>query len=145
MQQVPVKIKLFDEHFPVPAYQTTGAAAFDLYTRLDATFRPGQALQVPTTIAIQLPPDFWLMVAARSSLYKRGLQLVNGVGVIDADFCGNDDEISIILRNFSDHDVTIQAGERLAQGIIIPRTQAQFTPVVQLECANRGGFGSTGL
>lgn len=145
MQNVPVKIKLFDPSLPLPAYQTTGAAAFDLYSRLSVTIQPGTAEQVPTNIAIQLPSDFWLLVAARSSLYKRGLQLINGIGVIDADYCGNDDEIMIILRNFSDTPVTINPGERIAQGIIIPRTQAQFTVTAHLECANRGGFGSTGL
>jgi len=49
------------------------------------------------------------------------------------------------LRNFSDEVVRLSPGERIAQGIIIPRTQAQFTLVPELLCANRGGFGSTGI
>jgi len=145
MQNVPVKIKLFDPSLPLPAYQTSGAAAFDLYSRETVTIAPSEAAQIPTNIAIELPPDFWLLVAARSSLYKRGLQLINGIGVIDADFCGNDDEIKVILRNFSDTSITITPGERIAQGVIIPRTQAQFTIVPELSRANRGGFGSTGI
>ncbi|MBQ6450255.1 dUTP diphosphatase [bacterium] len=145
MQQVPVKIKLFDHSFPMPAYQTAGAAAFDLYARIDATLAPDQILPMPTNIAVQIPEDYWLLVAARSSLYKRSLNLVNDIGIIDTDYCGDNDEITIILHNFGQQTVHIKAGERLAQGILVPRLQAQFTQVEHLESANRGGFGSTGL
>ncbi|MBQ6436783.1 dUTP diphosphatase [bacterium] len=144
MQKVPVKLKLFDPTLPTPAYQTAGAAAFDLYSRLNVTIKPHQTLAVPTNIAVQLPPEYWLLVAARSSLHKKGLQVINGIGVIDTDYCGDDDEICVLLYNFSDQAVTINQGDRLAQGIIISRTQAEFTLVDHLGCTNRGGFGSTG-
>ena len=144
MQKVPVKIKLFDKNLPVPAYQTPGAAAFDLYSRVEIAIAPGETKAVPTGIAIQLPEDYWLLVSARSSLFKRGLQLINGVGVIDADYCGNDDEIMVLLYNFSAETAQIAPGERLAQGIVMPRLQAVFEPVEALECVNRGGFGTTG-
>ena len=144
MQKVSVKIKLFDTNLPVPAYQTPGAAAFDLYSRVEATIAPGETKAVPTGVAVQLPADFWLLVSARSSLFKRGLQLINGVGVIDADYCGNDDEIMVLLHNFSQETAQIKSGERLAQAVVMPRIQAIFEPVETLECANRGGFGTTG-
>ncbi|MCA9370082.1 dUTP diphosphatase, partial [Candidatus Woesebacteria bacterium] len=70
-------IKLFDTTLPLPEYQTGGAAGFDLCSRLDTDIPPGEVVLVPLNIAIQLPEGYWAMVAARSSLHKLGLQLVN--------------------------------------------------------------------
>jgi dUTP pyrophosphatase len=144
MQKIPVKIKLFDSTLPLPQYHSPLAAGFDLYTRKDTIIKPQEIALVPTNIALQPPPDFWFLLAARSSLQKLGLQLVNGIGVIDPDYCGNDDEIKIILRNFSPKKITLKNGERLAQAILIPRFQAQFIPTSKLTSSNRGGIGSTG-
>jgi dUTP pyrophosphatase len=144
LKTVPVKIKLFDSTLPLPTYHSKLAAGFDLYARLDMTIDPGEIKIVPGNIALEIPPDYWILLTARSSLQKRGLQLANGIGVFDADYCGDDDEVGLILRNFSAQTVTIKKGERLAQAILIPRLKAQFTLVAKLENQNRGGIGSTG-
>lgn len=144
MLKVPVKIKLFDPTLPSPQYHSPLAAGFDLYARQNTIIKPQEIVAVPTNIALEIPPNFWLLLAARSSLQKLGLQLINGIGVIDADYCGNDDEIKIILRNFSPQKITLKKGDRLAQAILIPRLQANFTQVEKLTSPNRGGIGSTG-
>ena len=145
MTKIPVNIKLFDPSLPLPEYQTSGAAGFDLYCRLDVTIDPGASVMLPTNVAVEIPAGYWLMLAVRSSLHKRGLMPVNGVGVIDTDYCGNEDEIRLLLHNYTDQSVTIKRGERLAQGILMPRLTADFTPVDHLCERNRGGFGTTGV
>jgi dUTP pyrophosphatase len=143
-QKIPVKIKLFDKALPLPTYHSALAAGFDLYARLDITIAPGEIQIVPSNIALEIPPEYWLLLTGRSSLQKRGLQLANGIGVIDADYCGEKDEVCLILRNFSQTPAIIKKGERLAQAVLIPRLTADFTQVEKLENPDRGGIGSTG-
>ncbi|MDO5561666.1 MAG: dUTP diphosphatase [bacterium] len=144
MKQIPVQVKYFETGLPQLGYQSEGAAAFDFYTRQNMTLAPRQVTLVPTGVALAYPKDYWLLVAARSSLQKLHLQLINGVGVVDADYCGDEDEIRLLIYNFGEQTVTIKKGERLAQGILIARTQAKFTSVGKLDNPNRGGIGSTG-
>jgi dUTP pyrophosphatase len=85
-----------------------------------------------------------LMLAARSSLYKRhGLILANGVGIVDEDYSGDDDEILVSVLNVCSIVAEIEQGERIAQGIFVPVSRAYFVPTDELG-ESRGGFGSTG-
>ncbi len=145
MQKIPVKIKLFEADLPLPSYHSEGAAGFDFYSRFPVICPPRQVTLVHTGVALAYSSDFWLLIAARSSLYKLGLQLINGVGVADPDYCGDNDEIRLLIYNFSDQEVTIKKGDRLAQGILTARTQAQFEVVAKLDNPDRGGIGSTGF
>jgi dUTP pyrophosphatase len=144
MNKTVLKIKLFDTSLPTPAYQTEGSVAFDLYAREETVIPARQVVRVPVNIAIELPERHWAMVAARSSLHKKGLMLANGIGVGDADYCGDNDEYQVALLNFSDTDVTVERAERIAQMLILPYTRVDPHVVEQLGNADRGGFGSTG-
>lgn len=144
MNKTVLKIKLFDTSLPTPAYQTEGSVAFDLYARVETVIPARQVVRVPVNIAIELPERHWAMVAARSSLHKKGLMLANGIGVGDADYCGDNDEYQVALLNFSDTDVTVERAERIAQMLILPYTRVDLHVVEQLGNADRGGFGSTG-
>lgn len=139
-----VKIKQFDPSLPFPAYQSPRAAAFDLVARVSVEIKPGQVERVPLNVAIQVPPNHWVLLAARSSLYKKGLTMINGIGIGDEDFAGNDDEYQAALQNFTTEPVTVQKGDRIAQAIVLPREQMELVAVSQLDQPNRGGFGSTG-
>ena len=139
-----IKLKLFDKSLPVPAYQTEKAAALDLYSRLDITLPPKQVTKVPLNVAMEIPDDHFVLVTARSSLHKRGLIVANGVGIGDADYCGDNDEYQAPLYNFSDQEVKIKKGERIVQMIVLPRPKVKVEVVERLGNANRGGFGSTG-
>ena len=139
-----VKLKLFDKSLPVPKYQTEKAAGVDLYSRVDAEVPPHQVSIIPLNVALQVPDDHFVLMTARSSLHKRGLMMANGVGIGDADYCGNDDEYHAALYNFSSQTVQIRKGDRLVQIIILPRPKVEFELVKKLAAPNRGGFGSTG-
>ncbi len=139
-----VRIKRFDKDLPLPEYKTAGAAAFDLSSRISVTILPKGVVRIPLNIALEPPEGFMLMMAARSSLHKKGLMLANGVAIGDRDFCGNNDEYHAALYNFSDFPVSIERGERLVQGILKKYDKAEWDEVDELKNKDRGGFGTTG-
>ena len=139
-----IKIKRFDKELPLPKHQTDGAAAFDLTARETVTIAPRELGFVPLNVAIETPPGYFLLIAARSSTPKRGLMKANGIGIIDPDFAGDGDEIKSTYYNFTDKPVTIEKGERIAQGIFIKTTEFSWEEVEKLDGKTRGGFGTTG-
>jgi len=139
-----VKIKLFDQSLPLPEYKSAGAAALDLYSRLDITINPGEVVQVPLNIALQIEEDYFVLLSARSSLHKKGLMMANGIGIGDYDYRGDNDEYRAALYNFSQKVVHLEKGERLVQMIILKREKVTLEKLTIFGAHNRGGFGSTG-
>jgi len=139
-----VRIKRFDKTLPLPERQTEGAAAFDLTAREAVEILPGVVGLVQLNIAVETPSGYFMMVAARSSIHKKGLIKPNGIGIIDPDFCGNDDEIRASYYNFTDKPVLIEKGERIAQAVFIPIMKFEWEEVEKMQNKNRGGFGTTG-
>lgn len=140
-----LKIRRFDKSIPLPEYKTRGAAAMDLSAREDTIIPPGAVVAVPLNVAIAPPTGYFLLMAARSSLSKRGLTMANGIGVIDEDYAGDEDEYRAILRNFTDADVLVQKGDRIVQIIVLPYERAALIEVESLGGPSRGGIGSTGI
>jgi dUTP pyrophosphatase len=138
-----VLIRRIDPELPLPEYKTAGAAAFDLYARYDVAIAAGSLGTVPLNVAIKVPEGHWIMFAARSSLHKKGLMQINGIAVMDADFCGNDDEYRVVLYNFGETDVLITKGERIVQATVMQLNQYPIVAVDELPFPNRGGFGTT--
>lgn len=139
-----VKIKLFDRSLPLPEYKSSGAAALDLYSRLDMEIAPHSVAYVPLNVALQVPSDYFVLLAARSSLHKKGLLLANGIGIGDYDYRGDGDEYMAALYNFSDKPAQISKAERLVQMIVLGRQRVQLELVEVFADQDRGGFGSTG-
>jgi dUTP pyrophosphatase len=139
-----IKIKRFDKDLPLPKRQTEGAAAFDLAAREAVTIAPGTVGYVPLNIAVETPPDHFLLIAARSGTHKKGLMMANGVGIIDPDYSGNDDEIKAAYFNFSAAPVSIEKGERIAQGTFVKISHPEWNEVDEMKNKTRGGFGTTG-
>ena len=140
-----IKIKRLDKTLPLPIYHTKGSAGFDLYAREETVIEPKTIALVPSNLIIVIPEGLMLMVASRSSTpKKKGLTPPHGIGVIDNGYCGPDDEIKIMVYNFTDNKVTVEKGERIAQGIFIKFEQGEWEEVEIIEAPNRGGFGSTG-
>ena len=140
-----VRIKRVDTGLPLPAYQTTGAAAFDVYSRTDLVVEPHTLARIPTNLVIETPPGHVLMIASRSGLPgKKGLIIPHGFGIIDSDFCGDNDEILFQVYNITAEPVTVTRGERLGQGMFVPIQTPSWNEVSTMNRENRGGFGSTG-
>ena len=108
-----LKIRRLDSTLSLPTYATAEAAGFDLAASQDVRLAPGQIALVPTGLVIEVPSGFFLAIFARSSTpLKRGLMVANGVGVLDPDYCGPNDEVRIQVLNISGAEVqvTIPAG-----------------------------------
>jgi len=139
-----IRIKRFDKSLPLPEYKTPGAAAFDLTARINLEIPPHKVGYIPLNIACETPEGYFLLLAARSSTHKKGLMLVNGIGIGDPDFTGDEDEYVAAYLNFTDNTVQIEAGERIAQGMFVEFEKAEWEEVDSLGNKTRGGFGSTG-
>ena len=138
-------VKLNSPLAKLPSRGSPGAAGYDLYAANPEPIvipqQCGRAL-VPTGLQVVLPPGTYGRVAPRSGLaVKKGVSI--GAGVIDIDYTG---EVGVLVINEGDDDITITAGERIAQ-LILERI---VTPeVVELDYVSdtqrgSGGFGSTG-
>ena len=133
---------------PLPAYHSALAAGLDLLGAVSAdapvTLAPGARALIPTGIALSLPAGFEGQVRPRSGHAARhGVTVLNAPGTIDADYRG---EIGVILINHGSQPFTIRRGERIAQLVIAPVTQAVWRETADLAPTTRGagGFGSTG-
>ncbi len=125
---------------------TEGAAGMDLASAADGpiTLASGQRLGVPTGWTMELPLGFEAQVRPRSGLSLRhGITVVNAPGTIDSDYRG---EIIVLLVNLGQEAYTIAPGDRVAQMVIAPISQATVEEVTELSQTTRGtgGFGHTG-
>ncbi len=143
-RELAVRIARVDPALPLPAYETPGAVGFDLLARLATTVAPGALARIPANVIVETPPGYMLLVAARSSLPgRRGLSVPHGIGVIDQDYCGADDEILVQVYNFTAEPVTVARGERIAQGVFVRVDRARWEEADFATQPSRGGFGST--
>ncbi len=133
----------------VPHYETALAAGADLRAAIPEAepiaLKSGARVLVPTGFAMALPAGYEAQIRPRSGLaYKHGVTCLNTPGTIDADYRG---EVKVLLINHGEETFTINRGERIAQMVIAPITQADFNRVDTLSETKRGagGFGSTGL
>ena len=140
-----LKIKRLNPAVSLPQPATGHAAGFDLAAAVDIEIPPRTIRLVGTGLVIAVPEGHFLGIFARSSTpLKRGLMVANGVGVVDADYCGPDDEVKVQLLNFTDAPVLVRTGDRLAQGIVLPAPRVDWEEVSEMNVPTRGGFGSTG-
>ena len=141
---------LLSRGMTMPAYATDGSAAVDMRAAIDegttVTIQPGQRAMIPTGMAISLEnANVVAILAARSGLaVKSGINLANGIGVIDSDYRG---EICVGLYNSSDVPFTVNRGDRIAQLMFMPVYVANLIEAESLDETARGagGFGSTGV
>jgi dUTP pyrophosphatase len=142
----PVSIRRIDSSVLLPEYQSPGAAGFDLAASRDVEIAPNSIALIPTGLVIRAPEGHFLGIFARSSTpLKRGLMVANGVGVVDQDYCGPNDEVKIQVLNFTAETVRVKKGDRIAQGLFIPVVRAAWRESdSDLREGSRGGFGATG-
>lgn len=140
-----LKIKRFNKTLPLPVYKTSGAVAVDLCSRLDVKIKPKEIVYVPMNVAIKIPSGYFILMVPRSSTHKMGLIGLNGVGIFDRDYCGDNDEYAFIAYNFTNKQVNIEKGTRLCQILLIKCENFNFYEVDKMDSVSRGGFGTTGV
>lgn len=132
---------------PLPSYESEYAAGMDIRAALGdpITLEPGKRALVPTGLKMAMPQGYEAQIRPRSGLaYRNGITMLNTPGTIDADYRG---EVKVLAVNLGDEKFTINHGDRIAQMVIAPVTQAQINEVEELSDTVRGegGFGSTGV
>ncbi|HIE87391.1 MAG TPA: dUTP diphosphatase [Pseudomonadales bacterium] len=150
MQSLQVKIlnSRIGDDIPLPSYSTPGSAGMDLRACLDESLNlaPAETSLIPTGIAIFVAdPGYAALILPRSGLgHKHGIVLGNLVGLIDSDYQG---ELMISAWNRGASNFTIEPGDRIAQLVVVPVQQIEFSVVSEFLSTDRGaeGFGSSGL
>lgn len=142
---IDVGIHPLKEGIRPPEYKTAGAVGFDFEASEATVIEPGEIKLVPTGLVMEIPEGYFLAIVPRSSTPKKfGLEMPHSLGVIDVDYSGPGDEIFIQVRNFTNEAVTVNPGDRVAQGLIIPVARANFIKKDLSDNQTRGGFGTTG-
>lgn len=140
-----VSVQRIDPSLPLPRYESAGAVGFDLLTRETTVVAPGAIALVPSNVIVRVPEGHMLIVAPRSSLpRKKGLVCPHSIGIIDCDYHGPGDELLVQVQNITEHPVTVERGERIAQGLFVRIDRAEWEEVEDHGAKTRGGFGSTG-
>ena len=124
---------------PTRAHPTD--AGLDLYARTAAVIPARGHATVDTGVHVAIPEGYVGMLKSKSGLnVKRNIL---GEGVIDSGYTG---PIVVKLYNQGDEDVTIGAGMKLIQLVILPILTPELEQVDSLDETDRGagGFGSTG-
>ena len=137
-----VKFKKLNSSAYEPTYGTDGAAAFDLYASTK-TVGCGRVI-VDTGLAFEIPHSYAMIIKPRSGLAFKDKEHAFS-GTIDSDYRG---EVKVLLTaEHRDQLITVHAGQRIAQAIILPLPRITFEEVMELSDTLRGvsGFGSTGV
>ena len=146
-----IQLKVLDprigSEFPLPRYETEGAAGLDLRACIDvpATIAPGETRLVSSGIAIHIAdPGLAAVVLPRSGLgHKHGIVLGNLVGLIDSDYQG---PVGISVWNRGAEPFTVEPGDRIAQLVFLSVARVRFEVVDAFATTERGegGFGHSG-
>ena len=131
-----------DARLPERAY--AGDAGLDLATCEAVRLAPGERALVPTGLAVAIPEGYAGFVQPRSGLAARaGITVVNSPGLVDAGYRG---EIQVVLLNTDrERTFTAEAGERIAQLVVLAVPELTLREVADLPPSERGvrGFGSS--
>lgn len=141
-----IKFKKLNDLAKVPTSGSKDSAGYDLYAAIDYDIQipPHDTVKIGTGLAMDIPQGYFGGIFARSGIAtKRGLRPANCTGICDRDYRG---EYIIALHNDSNETMTVQAGERIAQLVVLPYQNLNFIEVNELDETDRGdgGFASTG-
>lgn len=138
-------VSSFTDESLLPKRETAHAAGYDLRAAETTTLLPGEIKLVPTGVKAYMQANEVLYLYDRSSNpRKKGLVLINSVGVIDGDYYGNpsnEGHIFAQMKNITEETVVVEAGERIVQAVFAPFLLADGDVATG---TRTGGFGSTG-
>lgn len=140
-----VEVYRIDKTLELPQYETPGSFGFDFLARETIHIAPKSLGMIPGNLIIKCPDNLALLILPRSSTFRKtGLMFPHSIGLIDQDYCGGNDEIMIQVFNFGDTVVTVNRGDKIAQGMFVKTESITFTEVPkEFLGQSRGGFGST--
>ena len=142
-----IKIKYLDKRITPLEYigGSDKSNWIDLRAAESITLKAGESKLIPLGIAMQLPDGYEAHIAPRSSTYKNfGIIQTNSTGIVDASYCGANDQWYMPVR--ADRDTKIPFNARICQFRIVKNQPAiEFVEDSLEDNKNRGGLGSTGI
>lgn len=141
MNPITIKVKKLDPRAQLPhrAHPTDSGA--DLFA-LERTVLPARTVvKVRTGIAVELPENTSGIIWGKSSVESKGIKAM--AGLVDAPYRG---ELLVCMYNLNETDFVFEAGQKVAQLVVLPTLYPGFEETDTLSDTARGagGFGSTG-
>lgn len=128
----------------LPSRGTEHAAGYDLKAAETITIMPNEIKLIPVGVKAYMQPTEVLFLFDRSSNpKKKGLVLINSVGVIDSDYYNNEGNEGLMfaqMKNITDKPITVNKYDRIIQGVFAPFLIADNDVTGGIR---KGGFGST--
>lgn len=137
-----IKFQLLRADAKLPQYAHNTDAGFDIYSTETKILASGERYVFQTGLSSEISEGYFVSLRDKSGLAaKYGLHAL--AGVIDSGYRG---EWGVVIVNTGQDPVTINKGDKIAQGILQPAPQAKIVAVDNLSETERGsgGFGSTG-
>lgn len=143
-----INIRKLDNKAIVPTRGSEYFAGYDLYANClpdgYVVIEPHKTVKIGTGLSIDIPTGYFGAILARSGLAaQNGLRPANCIGGCDSACRG---EYTVALHNDTDNMQVINHGDRIAQLVVIPYLNVDFTEVDELSDTERraGGFGGVG-
>lgn len=134
------------ESIILPKRSTINSAGYDIRSIESGSIKPGNSMIFKTGIKVSMESDEVFLIFDRSSFgFTYDIMMSNNVGVIDSDYYNNDNNeghIYIKLLNLGTKEVSINVGDRIAQGIFIKYLTVDDED--EINNKRNGGIGSTG-
>ena len=132
---------MLDEGAKMPTRSHPYDAGLDLYAKDGGVLRPHYHEVFDTGVHVSIPQGCYGEIRSRSGLMVNHHIVTDGT--IDSGYTGS---IKVKLFNIGNKDYKVQAGDKIAQLVIVPCVLIPLELVDSLEDTDRGaaGFGSTG-
>lgn len=116
----------------------------DLAASETVELKQGEVKIIPLGVSMKLPyGDFGIVVPRSSTCLKHGIMMANSVGIIEPDYCGDNDVWGFVA--YAVRDTAIAKGTRIAQFMPVRMFgDLDFAVVDSMPYTDRGGYGSTG-
>lgn len=132
-----------DENAVIPSKAGPDEVGYDLTLIKVSKIVNAYTIMYDTGIVVKPPVGYYTEIVPRSSIYKSGWMMANGIGIIDPTYT---DTLKIVLVQVNPDSTTINLPCRIAQLIVRPLIADVETKVVESvkDTYRKGGFGSTG-
>ena len=102
---------------------------------------PHAVTHVHTGVCVELPEGTSGIIWGKSSVESKGIKAM--AGLVDAPYRG---ELIVCMYNLNDTEFVFEAGQKVAQLVVLPTLYPSFAEADELSdtARGKGGFGSTG-
>lgn len=141
MNQPVLKVKKLDPRAKLPCRAHATDSGADLFALERTVLAPRAVAKVRTGIAVELPKNTSGIIWGKSSVESKGIKAM--AGLVDAPYRG---ELIVCMYNLNDTEFVFEAGQKVAQLVVMPTLYPAFEEAEELSGSARGagGFGSTG-